>query len=84
MVDPALVYVGGVFVLFFFWIYGIVAFVRDVKNKLVPAYRQYRRGDEGEKEGPREVESPGDVEDPRDVEDPEAVDERRRRELYRS
>jgi len=45
MVDPALVYVGGVVVLFFFWMYGIVAFLRDVKNRLVPAYRQWRRDD---------------------------------------
>ena len=46
MVDPALVYVGGVLVLFFFWVYGIVAFLRDVKNRLVPAYRQWRRDDD--------------------------------------
>lgn len=51
MVDPALVYVGGVTLLFFFWIYGIVAFVRDVKNKLVPAYRQYRREDGADERG---------------------------------
>lgn len=42
MVDAALVYVVGVVVLFFFWMYGIVAFLRDVKNKLLPAYRQWR------------------------------------------
>ena len=46
MIDAALVYTVGVLVLFFFWVYGIVAFVRDVKNYLIPAYRQYRAGDE--------------------------------------
>ncbi len=45
MVDPALVYVGGVLILFFFWIYGIVAFIRDMKNTVIPAYRQYRHGE---------------------------------------
>jgi hypothetical protein len=30
--------------LFFFWVYGIVSFVLDVKNKIVPGIRQYRRG----------------------------------------
>lgn len=45
MVDVALVYTAGVLVLFFFWIYGIVTFVRDLKNYVIPAYRQYRRDD---------------------------------------
>lgn len=58
MVDPAVAYVAGVLVLFFFWLYGIVAFVRDVKNRLVPAYRQYRRDDPDEEDaaesGPRD------------------------------
>ncbi len=39
-----LIYYGGLFVLFFFWIYGIVSFGLDVKNKLIPGIRQYRRG----------------------------------------
>ncbi|MWV39916.1 hypothetical protein [Natrialba sp. INN-245] len=39
-----LVYYGGLSVLFFFWIYGIVSFGLDLKNKIVPAIRQYRRG----------------------------------------
>ncbi|MFC4245735.1 hypothetical protein ACFOZ7_01745 [Natribaculum luteum] len=39
-----LVYYGGMFVLFFFWIYGIASFVLDVKNKVVPGIRRYRRG----------------------------------------
>ena len=30
--------------LFFFWAYGIVSFVLDVKNKLVPGVRRYVRG----------------------------------------
>lgn len=38
------VYYGGGLVLFFFWIYGIVSFALDVKNKVVPGIRQYRRG----------------------------------------
>lgn len=50
MVDPAIVYTGGVFVLFFFWIYGIVAAVRDVKNYVIPYYRQYRsEGDDSDR-----------------------------------
>ncbi|QFU81190.1 hypothetical protein [Natronorubrum aibiense] len=39
----ALVYYGGLTVLFFFWIYGIVSFALDIKNKLLPAIQQYRR-----------------------------------------
>jgi len=39
-----LLYFGGGTVLFFFWIYGIVSFVRDVRHRFVPAVRQYRRG----------------------------------------
>ena len=39
-----LVYYGGLLVLFFFWIYGIVSFGLDVKNKIIPGIRQYRRG----------------------------------------
>ncbi|MDJ1433617.1 hypothetical protein [Halostagnicola sp. A-GB9-2] len=38
------VYYGGFLVLFFFWIYGIVSFTRDLKNRFVPGLRQYRRG----------------------------------------
>ncbi|WP_281195278.1 hypothetical protein [Halorubrum sp. F4] len=40
----ALVYYGGMTVLFFFWAYGIVSFVLDVKNKLIPGIRDYREG----------------------------------------
>ena len=40
----AAVYYGGLTVLFFFWMYGIVSFVLDVKNKLIPGVRRYRRG----------------------------------------
>ena len=39
-----LFYLVGVFVLFFFWIYGIVSFALDVKNKFVPGVLRYRRG----------------------------------------
>ncbi len=38
------VYYGGFLVLFFFWIYGIVSFARDLQNRFVPGLRQYRRG----------------------------------------
>ncbi len=41
--DP-LLYLGGVTLLFFFWVYGIVAFVRDLRGRYLPALRQYRRG----------------------------------------
>lgn len=30
--------------LFFFWAYGIVSFVLDLKNKIIPGIRQYLRG----------------------------------------
>ena len=43
MVDLAL-YVGAMTLLFFFWAYGIVSFVLDVKNTFVPKGRQYLRG----------------------------------------
>ena len=39
-----LVYYGGLLVLFFFWIYGIVSFALDLKNKVVPGIRTYLRG----------------------------------------
>lgn len=39
-----IVYYGGLTILFFFWIYGIVSFVFDLKNKIIPGIRQYRRG----------------------------------------
>ncbi|WP_207588876.1 hypothetical protein [Halomontanus rarus] len=39
-----LFYFVGMFVLFFFWIYGIASFVLDVKNKVIPGIRKYRRG----------------------------------------
>jgi hypothetical protein len=45
--DPAVaVYFGGGTLLFFFWVYGIVAFVRDLRGRYLPALRQYRRGRE--------------------------------------
>ncbi|MFC5279022.1 hypothetical protein ACFPM1_09675 [Halorubrum rubrum] len=55
----ALVYYGGMTVLFFFWAYGIVSFLLDVKNKLIPGIRDYRAGrkrlkEEAEKEEERE------------------------------
>ena len=37
-------YVTGVTILFFFWVYGIYAFVRDLKNRYIPLARQYVRG----------------------------------------
>ena len=35
--------IGGT-VLFFFWAYGIVSFVRDCKNRFAPAMAQFVRG----------------------------------------
>lgn len=57
--EIGLVYIGGVTVLFFFWAYGIYAFVRDTKNRFIPLARQYRRGrrrqkEEAEREDERE------------------------------
>jgi len=40
----ALVYWGGMFVLFFFWVYGMVSFGFDLRNKIIPGILQYRRG----------------------------------------
>lgn len=39
-----ILYYGGFTVLFFFWVYGIVSFVLDLKNKIIPGLRAYRRG----------------------------------------
>ncbi len=48
--DIGLVYIGAITVLFFFWAYGIYAFVRDTKNRFIPIFRQYRRGRKRQKE----------------------------------
>ncbi|AUG47381.1 hypothetical protein BVU17_07545 [Haloarcula taiwanensis] len=45
----AMLYWSGMLVLFFFWAYGIVSFVLDLKNKIVPGIIQYRRGRRREK-----------------------------------
>lgn len=45
-----LLYVGGMSLLFVFWAYGIVSFVRDVRHKFIPQIRQYLRGRQREKE----------------------------------
>lgn len=44
------VYVVGVTVLFFFWVYGIASFVLDLKNKFIPAAVRYWRGRKEQKE----------------------------------
>ena len=44
MVDPTVGFVAAMTALFFFWAYGIVSFVLDVKNKFIPLGRQYLRG----------------------------------------
>ena len=54
-----LVYYGGFLVLFFFWIYGIVSFALDLKNKVIPGIKQYRRGRARQK-GEQERESERD------------------------
>jgi len=40
----ATVYWGGMLVLFFFWVYGLVSFLLDLKNTILPGIVQYRRG----------------------------------------
>jgi len=62
MAAATLVYFGGGTTLFF-WVYGIVSFVLDVKNKFVPGactlYRNWqaaRREDEEEEERERREE----------------------------
>lgn len=53
----ALVYFGGGTILFFFWAYGIVSFVLDVKNKFVPGAKTlYRNWREAKQEAEREEE----------------------------
>lgn len=42
--DAALMYFGAGTLLFFFWVYGIVSFGFDIKNKIIPGIKQYRRG----------------------------------------
>ena len=55
----AAVYWGGMVLLFFFWVYGIVSFAFDLRNKIIPGILQYRRGrrklkEEQEREQERE------------------------------
>ncbi|KAA9397427.1 hypothetical protein Har1130_07230 [Haloarcula sp. CBA1130] len=45
----ATLYWTGMLVLFFFWSYGIVSFILDLKNKILPGLIQYRRGRRREK-----------------------------------
>ncbi|EMA53686.1 MULTISPECIES: hypothetical protein [Halococcus] len=57
--EIGLFYIGGMSLLFVFWAYGLVSFVLDVKNKLIPLVRQYWRGrrrqkEEAEREAERE------------------------------
>ncbi|WP_148414417.1 hypothetical protein [Haloferax sp. KTX1] len=42
--ELGLLYFGGMTVLFFFWAYGIVSFLLDLKNTFIPKGRQYLRG----------------------------------------
>jgi hypothetical protein len=56
--DPLLV-LALYTVLFFFWAYGIVSFLLDLKNKLIPKTAQFLRGrrrlkEEKEKEEERQ------------------------------
>jgi hypothetical protein len=57
--ELGLAYLGGMTLLFFFWAYGLVSFVLDLKNTIIPKARQYRRGrkklkEEKERERERE------------------------------
>ena len=57
MVSAAeLVYFGGGTVLFFFWVYGIASFALDLKNRIIPGIRKYRRGRRQLKEQQQEEE----------------------------
>ncbi|WP_256391370.1 hypothetical protein [Natronoarchaeum rubrum] len=47
------VYVVGVTVLFFFWVYGIYAFGRDVRRRYLPALRAYLEQRESDAEAAR-------------------------------
>ncbi|WP_435097536.1 hypothetical protein [Halarchaeum sp. P4] len=52
-------YLAGGTLLFFFWAYGIVSFVLDVKNKFIPALRtlwRERKRQKAEEEAERERE----------------------------
>ena len=54
-----LLYFGGGTLLFFFWVYGIAAFVRDCRHKYLPAARELwasRREQQTERERERERE----------------------------
>jgi hypothetical protein len=50
VVDPLSFVVAGS-LLFVFWAYGVVSFVLDVKNRLVPAIRRYRAGEDDPTDG---------------------------------
>jgi hypothetical protein len=50
MVETLIPYFTAGTLLFFFWAYGFVSFVLDIKNKFIPAIRQYRRGRKRQKE----------------------------------
>jgi hypothetical protein len=43
MADPYGIYLAGTLLLFF-WVYGLVSLVLDVKHKFIPLARQYVRG----------------------------------------
>lgn len=58
-VEFGLVYFGAGTLLFFFWAYGIVSFVLDLKNKIIPGLRTLidnRRAQKAEEERERERE----------------------------
>ncbi|SIR20945.1 hypothetical protein SAMN05421858_1835 [Haladaptatus litoreus] len=58
-VEFRLVYFGAGTLLFFFWAYGIVSFVLDLKNKIIPGLRTLidnRRAQKAEEERERERE----------------------------
>ena len=48
MIEPSIFVAGSL--LFVFWAYGLVSFVLDVKNKLIPGIRRYRANREEAKE----------------------------------
>lgn len=50
MVESLVPYFTGGTILFFFWAYGVVSFVLDLQNKIIPAISSYWENRQREKE----------------------------------
>ncbi len=58
-VEFGLLYFGAGTLLFFFWVYGIVSFALDLKNKVIPGIRtllENRRAQKADEERERDRE----------------------------